>query len=76
MKQFLLLSLDFYKQVSGFFWGIPILFVIPVQCKFYPTCSVYTKEAIFKYGFKKGLLLGIFRILKCNPLFQGGADEP
>ena len=45
-----------------------------INCKFYPTCSEYTKQAIEKYGAIKGLLLGIARILRCNPFSKGGYD--
>ena len=45
-----------------------------INCKFYPTCSEYTKQAIEKYGAGKGLLLGIWRILRCNPFSKGGYD--
>lgn len=45
-----------------------------VNCKFYPTCSEYTKQAIEKYGAIKGVLLGIKRILRCNPFSKGGYD--
>ncbi len=36
-------------------------------CCFYPTCSEYTKEALHKYGFYKGVLLGARRIVRCHP---------
>jgi hypothetical protein len=45
-----------------------------IKCKYYPTCSEYTKQAIKKYGAFKGCLLGIFRILRCNPFSKGGYD--
>ena len=45
-----------------------------INCKFYPTCSEYTKQAIEKYGVIKGLGLGIYRILRCNPFSKGGYD--
>jgi putative membrane protein insertion efficiency factor len=45
-------------------------------CRFYPTCSDYTKQAIEKYGRLKGTYKGILRILRCNPLFKGGFDYP
>ena len=45
-----------------------------INCKFYPTCSEYTKQAIEKYGAGKGLILGIFRILRCNPFLKCGYD--
>ena len=43
-------------------------------CKFHPTCSEYSLEAIKKYGAFKGTLLSIKRILKCNPFSKGGYD--
>ena len=45
-----------------------------INCKFYPTCSEYTKQAIEKYGAGKGILLGIYRIIRCNPFSRGGYD--
>lgn len=45
-----------------------------VHCKFYPTCSEYTKQAIQKYGAIRGVFLGIRRILRCNPFSKGGYD--
>ncbi len=45
-----------------------------IKCKFYPTCSEYTKQAIQKYGAVKGIFLGIYRILRCNPFSKGGYD--
>ena len=45
-----------------------------INCKFYPTCSEYTKQAIEKYGAGKGIILGIKRILRCNPFSKGGYD--
>ena len=45
-----------------------------VKCKYYPTCSEYTKQAIQKYEAVKGSILGIVRIFKCNPFSKGGYD--
>lgn len=44
------------------------------HCKYYPTCSEYTKQAIEKYGAIKGTIKGIMRILRCNPFSKGGYD--
>ncbi|MBN1273756.1 MAG: membrane protein insertion efficiency factor YidD [Candidatus Aminicenantes bacterium] len=44
------------------------------HCRFYPTCSVYMYGAIEKFGFFKGLYLGMKRILKCHPFHPGGID--
>ena len=43
-------------------------------CIFIPTCSEYTRQAVEKYGVIKGLSLGLFRILRCNPFSKGGFD--
>lgn len=45
-----------------------------VECKYYPTCSEYAKQALEKYGFFKGTILSIKRIIKCNPFSKGGYD--
>ena len=45
-----------------------------VGCKFYPTCSEYTKQAIKEKGAIKGTLLGLGRIIRCNPFSKGGYD--
>ena len=69
MKKVLIKILKFYKQeVSPFFS------TIGVHCKYEPTCSVYTMQAIEKYGAFKCFLLGIKRFLKCNPFSKGGYD--
>lgn len=47
---------------------------VPTHCRFYPTCSHYTMEAIQKKGLWKGISLGLLRILKCNPFHPGGFD--
>jgi putative membrane protein insertion efficiency factor len=44
------------------------------NCRFVPSCSEYTYEAVNKYGVLKGLFLGFKRILKCNRFSKGGID--
>ncbi|MEW5953062.1 MAG: membrane protein insertion efficiency factor YidD [Bacillota bacterium] len=46
----------------------------PATCRFYPTCSDYTVQALAKYGVIRGSLLAIIRILKCHPFHPGGFD--
>ncbi len=43
-------------------------------CRYYPTCSHYTYQAIYKYGAIKGGWMGFTRILRCNPFSKGGYD--
>ena len=43
------------------------------RCKYYPSCSHYTYEAIKKYHFV-GLLMGAWRVIRCNPFSHGGVD--
>ena len=45
-----------------------------IKCKYYPTCSEYTKQAVKKYGVFKGGFLGISRIFRCNFFSKGGYD--
>lgn len=48
--------------------------MLPPSCRFVPTCSEYAADAISKYGFLKGSLLSIKRILRCHPFAAGGYD--
>jgi uncharacterized protein len=43
-------------------------------CRFHPSCSEYTKQAIQKHGLR-GLLMGLKRVLRCNPYSKGGIDQ-
>ncbi len=45
-------------------------------CRFEPSCSRYTIEALQKYGLVRGLAKGTMRILRCNPFHPGGFDPP
>jgi putative membrane protein insertion efficiency factor len=46
----------------------------PGSCRFYPTCSHYGYQAIYKYGAIKGSLMAAWRVLRCNPFNRGGFD--
>ena len=48
--------------------------VLPPSCRFVPSCSEYTYQAIEKYGVIKGGWLGLKRIVRCHPLNPGGYD--
>ena len=43
-------------------------------CRYYPSCSHYSYQAIYKYGVLRGGLMGMWRILRCNPFSEGGFD--
>lgn len=69
MKKIFIKIIEWYqKYISSWFEYKNI------RCKYYPTCSEYTKQAIQKYGVFKGSILGIARILRCNPFSKGGYD--
>ena len=46
----------------------------PNTCRFYPSCSHYGYQAVYKYGAIKGSLMAIWRVLRCNPFHPGGYD--
>ncbi|MBI5418399.1 membrane protein insertion efficiency factor YidD [Candidatus Poribacteria bacterium] len=66
MKNFLVKLIKMYQKFLSPF--------LPSSCRFNPTCSQYTIDAIEKYGLFKGLKLGVLRILRCNPFCNGGYD--
>jgi len=48
--------------------------LLPTSCRFYPSCSEYSRQAMEKYGLTKGCWLSLKRILKCHPFYPGGYD--
>ena len=62
----------FIGLIRGYQKFISPLF--PPSCRYYPTCSNYSVQAIQKHGALKGSLMGIARILRCHPFVKGGYD--
>ena len=74
-KLFLLKSIRFYQKYISLDHGLLGRMLGGVKiCRFTPTCSENTYQAIEKYGVLKGGFLGIKRIVRCNPFFKGGSD--
>jgi putative membrane protein insertion efficiency factor len=48
--------------------------LLPPMCRFEPTCSVYTMQAVEKYGVLRGVWLGVRRLARCHPFNPGGWD--
>lgn len=48
--------------------------LFPPSCRYYPSCSQYMIDALKKHGPILGLIMGISRILRCNPFVRGGVD--
>lgn len=63
-----------YQKTLSFDHGI-FKFLHPYgYCRFKPTCSEYAIQALDKYGFFKGGLKAVWRVLRCNPFNKGGYD--
>ena len=56
------------------FYQLAISPLFPARCKYYPTCSEYSKQAFGKYNFFKALGLSLWRVIRCNPFSHGGYD--
>lgn len=64
-KSIIIKIIDIYQKISQ---------MLPPNCRHYPSCSEYTRQAIEKYGPLSGIFVGLSRIIKCNQLFEGGYD--
>ena len=66
MRTILLALIDVYRTCLS-----PLK---PTCCRFVPSCSQYAREAVIQHGAFWGLLLAVWRILRCHPLCRGGYD--
>jgi putative membrane protein insertion efficiency factor len=67
MKNIALAMIRWYKRTIS-----PSL---PPGCRYQPTCSEYTYEAIEVHGLLKGIAMGVWRLARCNPFSKGGIDR-
>lgn len=75
MQKIVLAFIRFYQKTSFFHQSLfRALFLTDSVCRYEPTCSNYTYQAVEKYGVLKGLFLGFKRILRCHPWAKGGYD--
>jgi hypothetical protein len=65
-EKFLISLIRLYQITLSPFFG--------QQCRFTPSCSEYTRQAIERYGASRGSWLGIRRIVRCQPFCKGGYD--
>lgn len=66
IKRLTLAGIKFYRSVLS-----PLK---PPTCRFYPSCSMYTLDAVNRYGVVSGLWLGVKRLARCHPWHPGGFD--
>jgi putative membrane protein insertion efficiency factor len=73
-KNIILKLIRIYQKTLSFDHGLFSFAKTQLGCRFFPSCSQYSYEAIEKYGVLKGGFLGVKRILRCHPFSKGGMD--
>lgn len=66
-RNILIATLSLYRKVVSPLYGD--------VCRYYPSCSSYTLTALQQYGVVRGVAMGTWRILRCNPWSDGGVDD-
>jgi hypothetical protein len=75
MKKIILKLIRFYQKTRLFRGALAKqLFLSESACRFTPSCSEYSYEAVKKYGAAKGTFIGLKRIVRCHPWSKGGFD--
>ena len=74
-KNIFISLIKIYQRTLSFDHG-PLSFMYSEGfCRFEPTCSQYSIDAILKFGVVKGTILGFYRVNRCNPWSKGGVDK-
>lgn len=60
------------QMLRGYKWAISPM--LPPACRYVPTCSEYAMEAIDRFGFFRGGMMALWRLLRCHPFVRGGYD--
>jgi putative membrane protein insertion efficiency factor len=74
MKRLVLKIIKIYQKTLSIDQGFLKIFFPFYACRFRPTCSEYTYQAVGKYGIIKGGLMGLWRVMRCHPFSRGGDD--
>jgi hypothetical protein len=74
IRNIILALIRIYQKTLSLDHGVLSYFYSERLCRFHPTCSEYTYQAIAKYGVFRGGLMGIKRIIRCHPWNDGGYD--
>lgn len=74
MKTVVSIIIKFYQKTLSFDHGIFKRLFPYGYCRFYPSCSEYTLQAVEEYGASKGLYYGLKRLCRCHPWHKGGYD--
>ena len=75
MKKFVLATIRFYQKYLSFDNGFfKFFFLTDKACRFTPTCSEYTYQAVERYGILRGSVYGFKRIVRCHPWNKDGLD--
>ena len=72
LKKFFL----FLIFISIYFYKYFISPFLPHTCKFYPTCSTYFLDSLNNFGFFRGSIIGLKRLIKCNPINKNNGYDP